>query len=102
MTDTTGEFVKVPFYIEADGQKTFFLPDCRRPNVGYEIGQRGKPDKEQLENYWDALEKLNMQPQPRFRRKNKIGNAGTVTCQPGNHEQVSRDFIEQERLKFGG
>jgi len=102
MTVKPSEFVKVPFYVEADGKKTFFLPDCRL-GVGYEIGKRGEADKEKhIQNYWDALEKLARMSQPRFRRKNKNGIAGTVTCQPGDHEEVNRDFIEQERLKFGG
>lgn len=102
MTATASEFVKVPFYVEADGKKTFFLPDCRQ-GVGYEIGKRGDADKEKhIQNYWDALEKLSRMSQPRFRRKNRNGISGTVTCQPGDHEEVSRDFIEQERLKFGG
>jgi hypothetical protein len=98
----TSEFVKVPFHVEADGKKTFFLPDCRL-GVGYEIGKRGEADKEKhIQNYWDALEKLSRMSQPRFRRKNRDGIPGTVTCQHEDSEEVSRDFIEQERLKFGG
>jgi len=31
------EFVKVSFYIEANGSKTFFFPECRLKG-GYEIG----------------------------------------------------------------
>jgi hypothetical protein len=102
MTDKMSEFVKVPFYLEADGNKTFFLPECRL-GVGYEIGKRGEPDKEKhIQNYWDALAKLSHMSQPRFRRKNRNGIPGTVTCQSGDHEEVSRDYIEKERLKFGG
>lgn len=96
------EYVKVPFHIEKeDGSKTFFLPECRRDN-GYEIGKRNVDKQTGIQNYWDALEKLMAMPEPRFRRPNKKGNFGTVTCRPGDVEEVSRKFIEAERTKYGG
>jgi hypothetical protein len=97
----SSEFVKVPFKLEADGAKTFFLPDCRMAK-GYEIGARGKDKERGIQNYWVALEKLMTMPQPRFRRRNENGIFGTVTCSPGDVEEVSRTFIEAERLKYGG
>jgi hypothetical protein len=95
------EFVKVPFKREKDGTKTFFLPDCRL-SKGYEIGARGKDKEKYIQNYWEALSKVIAMPTPRFRRRNKNGNAGTVACQPGDVEEVRRDFIEKELLKYGG
>lgn len=96
------EFVKVPFYVEpSDGSKTFFLPNCRY-QIGYEIGARGKDKEKHIQSYWVALEKLMQMDKPRFRRKNKEGNFGTVTCQPGDVEQIRRDYIEAEILKYGG
>lgn len=95
------EFVKVPFYVEADGSKTFFLPSCRL-GVGYEIGQRNGDKEKHIQSYWEALEKISRMATPRFRRPNKNGTPGTVKCEPGNVEEISRDFIEAERVKFGG
>lgn len=95
------EFVKVPFYVEADGSKTFFLPSCRL-GVGYEIGKRGVDKEKHIQSYWDALKKLVRMPEPRFRRPNKAGIPGTVTCKFGDFEEISRDFLEAERVKFGG
>jgi hypothetical protein len=95
------EFVKVPFKLEKDGSKTFFLPDCRMTK-GYEIGERDKDKERYIQSYWEALEKLNKMNQPRFRRKNEKGKFGTVTCQPGDVEEVSKAFIESEREKYGG
>ncbi len=95
------DFVKVPFHVEADGTKTFFLPETRR-SKGYEIGQRDNDKERGIQNYWEALTKLAAMNKPRFRRKNKNGNAGTVTCQPGDNEEVSRSFLELERIKYGG
>ncbi|MDP3108670.1 hypothetical protein [Hydrogenophaga sp.] len=97
----TSEFVKVPFHIESDGSKTFFLPDCRL-GVGYEIGQRNVDKQKHIQSYWDALEKLMQMSTPRFRRPNKNGTPGTVTCQFGDVEEISRSFIEAERVKVGG
>lgn len=97
----TSEFVKVPFKREKDGTKTFFLPACRMTK-GYEIGARDKDKERGIQSYWDALEKVQQMPNPRFRRPNKNGNDGTVTCEFGDVEDVRRDFIESERLKYGG
>ncbi|MCX9154606.1 hypothetical protein OPU71_00540 [Niveibacterium sp. 24ML] len=95
------KFVKVPFKREEDESKTFFLPDCRMTK-GYEIGARDKDKERGIQDYWVALEKLMAMPQPRFRRRNKNGISGTVTCAPGDVEEVSRDYIESERAKYGG
>lgn len=95
------EFIKVPFYREKDGAKTFFLPECRMTK-GYEIGARDKDKIRGIQDYWEALEKLMAMSQPRFRRKNQNGIFGTVTCAPGDVEEVSRSYIEAERVKYGG
>ncbi len=94
-------FAKIPFYRETDGSKTFFFPNCRL-KVGYEIGQRGVDKERYIQSYWDALEKVMAMPNPRFRRPNKNGIPGTVKCESGDIEEVSKDFIEAERAKFGG
>lgn len=95
------DFVKVPFKVEDDGSKTFFLPDCRMTK-GYEIGARDKDKERGIQDYWVALEKLMKMSRPRFRRRNKKGIFGTVTCAPGDVEEVSRAYIESERVKHGG
>jgi hypothetical protein len=89
----TSEYVKVPFKREADGSKTFFLPDCRLTK-GYEIGARGKDKERGIQSYWEALEKVSEMASPRFRRKNKNGIPGTVTCDAGDAEEVKRTYIE--------
>jgi hypothetical protein len=89
----TSEYVKVPFKREKDGTKTFFLPDCRLTK-GYEIGARDKDKERGIQDYWEALEKVRNMPNPRFRRKNKNGLAGTVTCDFGDVEDVKLSFIE--------
>ena len=89
----TSEYVKVPFKREADGSKTFFLPDCRLTK-GYEIGARGGEKERGIQSYWDALEKVTKLENPRFRRKNKNGISGTVTCDSGDVEEVKRAYIE--------
>ncbi len=89
----SAEFVKVPFYREADGTKTFFFPDCRLKG-GYEIGKRGTDKERHIQDYWDALDKLIAMDVPRFRRRNGSGNAGTVTCRPGDVEEVSRAALD--------
>lgn len=86
------EFVLVPFKREADGTKTFFLPDCRMKK-GYEIGQRDRDKERGIQDYWEALAKLQAMPQARFRRPNKNGIPSTVTCEPGDAEEVSRSYI---------
>jgi hypothetical protein len=95
------EFVKVPFKHEKDGTKTFFLPECRM-GKGYEIGARDKDKERYIQSYWEALDKVMKMSQPRFRRKNKKGTPGTVTCEVGHVEEVSKAFIESERVKYGG
>ena len=95
------EFIKVPFKLEADGTKTFFLPDCRLKK-GYEIGARDKDKERGIQTYWEALEKLSKMSQARFRRPNKNGIPGTVTCNPGDFELVNKKHIEELRTKHGG
>lgn len=97
----TAKFVKVPFYREPDGSKTFFLPECRL-NGGYEIGKRNLDKERGIQGYWDALDKLMTMPSPRLRRCNRNGIPGTPTCQAGDVEEVSRAFLEAERQKVGG
>lgn len=97
----TSEFVRVPFKREKDGTKTFFLPECRFKK-GYEIGPRGKDKVRGIQSYWEALEMLQQMQKPRFRRPNKNGNLGTVTCEINDSEDVSKSFIEAERVKHGG
>lgn len=87
------EYVTVPFKREEDGTKTFFLPDCRLTK-GYEIGARDKDKERGIQDYWEALEKLRSMTSPRFRRKNKNGIPGTVTCEFGDVEDVKRVYIE--------
>ena len=89
----TSEYVKVPFKREADESKTFFLPDCRMKK-GYEIGARGEEKERGIQSYWEALEKVSKMANPRFRRKNKNGIPGTVTCDSGDVEEVKRAYIE--------
>lgn len=88
------DFVRVPFKREADGTKTFFLPNCRLTK-GYEIGRRDVDKEKGIQSYWEALAKLQEMSQPRFRRPNVNGNSGTVTCEPGDWEEVSRAYILQ-------
>lgn len=95
------EFVKVPFYREANGSKTFFFPECRLKG-GYEIGERDVDKERYIQSYWDALDKVMAMTSPRFRRPNKNGIPGTETCQPGDVEEVSRAFLEAARAKVGG
>lgn len=97
----SSEFVKVPFYREADGTKTFFFPNCKLKG-GYEIGQRGGDKERYIQDYWEALAKVIAMPNPRFRRRNKNGIPGTVKCESGDVEEVSRAFLEAERQKVGG
>jgi len=84
--------VKIPFYVEDDGSKTLFLPNLKSPN-GYRIGAKG--EEKTFENYWDALFFLFEMPKPRFRRKNKQGNSGIVTCELGDTETFQRALIEE-------
>jgi hypothetical protein len=97
----TEEFVKVPYKLEEDGTKTLFLPNCRM-GKGYEIGARHKDKEIGIQSYWEALEKLINMEKARFRRKNKNGIFGTVTCNPSHFEEVKTSYIESERVKHGG
>jgi hypothetical protein len=94
------EFVRVPFKREADGKKTFFLPNCRLTK-GYEIGRRDHDKERGIQSYWEALAKLQAMSQPRFRRPNGNGVPGTVTCEPGDVEDVSRAYILQLMAEAG-
>lgn len=97
--EMTNEFVRVPFYIERDGTKTFFLPSCRAKS-GYKVGPKGS--EEAFADYWLALERVGSMQPPRFRRPNSEGNFGIVCCDSTAFEEVRRDYIEAERLKHGG
>lgn len=97
--EMTHEFFRVPFYVERDGLKTFFLPNCRSTS-GYRIGPKGS--EEAFAEYWSALEQVASMKSPRFRRPNSKGNFGIVICAPNDFEDVHRDYIEAERLKYGG
>ena len=90
------DFIKVPFYVEGDGNKTFFLPACRNKK-GYTVGPKGK--EELFTDYWTALNRLLELVPPRFRRPNPQGNFGIVTCAPDAIEEVSRSFLEEELKK---
>ena len=92
------EFVRVPFYVEKDGSKTFFLPNCRAKS-GFKIGPKGS--EEQFTDYWTALNCLIEMQTPRFRRPNSEGNFGIVKCESDALEDVRRDFIEAELAHHG-
>jgi hypothetical protein len=92
------EFVRVPFYVEKDGSKTFFLPNCRATG-GFKIGPKGS--EEQFADYWTALSRLSSMQTPRFRRRNTEGNFGIVKCEAGALEDVRSDFIMAELAKHG-
>lgn len=87
------KFVKVPFYVETDGNKTFFLPDLKRPK-GFQIGAKG--EEVYFEDYWEALAKLMAMSPPKFRRKNKNSIPGIVSCKQGDVEDVKLSFIEAQ------
>ena len=92
------DFVRVPFYVEKDGSKTFFLPKCRAKS-GFKIGPKGS--EESFVNYWEALFRLSSMQPPRFRRPNSEGNYGIVTCELSALEDVRRDFIVAELQRHG-
>ena len=96
------EFVRVPFYREANGDKTHFLPEKCRQKQGYEIGARNKDKERGIQSYWEALAKLSKMSQARFRRKNESGNFGTVTCNPADFEMVNKKHIEEQCNEHGG
>ena len=93
------EFVTVPYYIEPDGSKTHFLPGLRQGQT-YRIGKKG--GEHLVADYWEALKLVCAMPKPRFRRKNNEGNAGLVTCQPGQVEEVSLAAIEDQLAQLAG
>lgn len=95
----SSEFVRVPFYLERDGTKTFFLPSCR-VSSGCPIGAKG--EEVTIGDYWAALTKLMAMTPPRFRHPNAEGNFGIVRCEPGASEEVSRKFLESELKKQHG
>ena len=98
VVEMSKEFVRVPFYVERDGKKAFFLPSCRAKN-GYKVGPKGS--EEAFTDYWLALERVRLMQPPRFRRPNSKGNFGIVCCDSTAFEEVRRDYIEAERLKHG-
>lgn len=92
------EFVRVPFYVEKDGNKTFFLPKCGAKS-GFKVGPKGS--EELFTDYWKALARLTTMKPPRFRRPNAEGNFGIVTCDSTALEDVRRDFIVAELARHG-
>lgn len=91
------EFVKVPFYIEKNGNKTFFLPSLKRPK-GFQIGPKG--EEVYYADYWMAIKELKAMSTPRFRRPNENNIPGIVACKPGDVEEVKRSFIEEELTNY--
>lgn len=85
------DFVRVPFYEEANGAKTLFLPDVRMAK-GFQIGAKGS--ERYISDYWDALNELMKMPTPRFRRRNKNNIPGIVACKPGNVDEVKCSYIK--------
>ena len=92
-------FVRVPYYVERDGTKTFFLPACRMAG-GYRIGPKG--EEATVSDFWEALTRLSAMQPPRFRRPNAERNFGIVRCEPDAFEEVSTAFIETEVRKSRG
>jgi hypothetical protein len=90
------KFIRVPFYVEPDGSKTFFLPNLKRPK-GFQIGPKGS--EEYFDDYWQALSKLMAMKTPKFRRKNNNNIPGIVSCKPGDVEEVKLGFIEEQLSK---
>jgi hypothetical protein len=95
----SADFVRVPYYVERDGTKTFFLPTCRIAG-GYRIGPKGSETT--VDDYWDALARLSAMQPPRFRRPNAENNFGIVKCEPDAFEEVSRAFIDGQLNKHRG
>ncbi|MCX9154605.1 hypothetical protein OPU71_00535 [Niveibacterium sp. 24ML] len=94
----TEKFVKVPYYIEKDGTKTFFLPEVRLTK-GYQIGAKG--EEVYYADYWEALSKLMQMNTRRFRRRNGNNIPGIVSCQPEHIEEVKQSYIEQQLSSMG-
>ncbi|KWF30942.1 hypothetical protein [Burkholderia pseudomultivorans] len=86
------KFTSVPYYVEADGSKTFFLPDLLRTK-GYQVGTKNR--ERYFADYWDALAFLKDMDKPAFRRRNGNGIAGIVTCDHGNVEEVSISYLQR-------
>ena len=93
------DFLRVPYYVEGNNSKTFFLPACRNKK-GYTVGPKG--NEETFVNYWAALGRLLELRPPRFRRPNSQGNFGIVTCGADDFEEVSRSFLDAELKKYDG
>lgn len=93
------DFVKIPYYVEKDGSKTFFLPNVRLAK-GYQIGKKG--EEFYCDDYWEALSHLMGMKTPRFRRRNSKNIPGIVACKPEHVEEVKQSFIEQELSKLRG
>lgn len=93
------EFVRVPFYVERDESKTFFLPKCRAKR-GSKVDPKG--DERLFSDYWKALECLASMQRPQFQRPNTENEFGIVKCEFGDMEEVRRDYIEAERSTYGG
>lgn len=89
------DFVLVPFYVEEDGERTFFLPKLKTAS-GYRIGPKG--NEIVITDYWEALLALSQMSPPRFRRKNQQGNLGIVTCAEGDFEEVKKAYLINELL----
>ena len=86
------DFVSVPFYVEANGDRTLFLPDLKTTS-GYRIGPKG--DEVVIPDYWEALRVLSQMNPPRFRRGNSAGNPGIVTCQSDDVLEVKKTYLEK-------
>jgi len=86
-------FVHVPFYLEADGSKTLFLPHLTRRD-GFQIGEKG--NERYIRDYWDALAALQDMSVPRFRRPNRNNIPGIIACKPGDYDEVKREYIEEQ------
>lgn len=93
------KFVKVPYYVENDGSKTFFLPGVRLAK-GYQIGAKG--EEVYYGDYWEALSQLIAMKTRRFRRRNSNNIPGIVACKPEHVEEVKQSFIEQELSNLRG
>ncbi len=95
----TENFIKIPYYVEKDGSKTFFLPGVKLAK-GYQIG--AKDEEVYCADYWEALSRLMAMKTPRFRRRNSNNIPGIVACKPESVEEVKLSFIEQELEKLRG
>lgn len=93
------KFIKIPYYNEKDGSKTFFLPGVKLAK-GYQIGAKG--EEVCYADYWDALSNLRAMRTPRFRRRNSNNIPGIVACKPESFEEVKLSFIEQELGRLRG